>query len=230
MILRAFLLGLLVCAASGLAQAQQYRWVDRNGVTQFGDTPPAGAKNVQKMSATTGATSEGSALPFEVARLQKDFPVTLYTTPTCKDTCERARAALNRRAVPFTEFQVWNPETSQKMKSAIGAVQIPTLAVGRAVQIGFDQGLYDSLLDTAGYPAAGAYPVRNQGAPALPEGYTGPEAVAATPPAAAPAAKTGPYDPSGLTGPAPKPGQYDPSGLTGPPPKPGQYGVPGEAK
>jgi glutaredoxin len=230
MILRAFLLGLLVCAASGLAQAQQYRWVDRNGVTQFGDAPPASAKNVQKIPAASGAKPEGPALPFEVARLQNDFPVTLYTTPSCKETCERARALLNKRAVPFSEFQVWNPETSQKMKSAIGTVQIPTLSVGRAVQIGFDPGLFDSLLDTAGYPTAGTYPARNQGAPALPEGYIGPETTAATPPAAAPATRSGPYDPSGLTGPAPKPGQYDPSGLTGPAPRPGQYGVPGESK
>ena len=42
MILRAFLLVVLGAAAavSGLAQAQQYRWVDQNGRIQFTDTPP----------------------------------------------------------------------------------------------------------------------------------------------------------------------------------------------
>jgi glutaredoxin len=230
MILRAFLLVLLAAAASGLAQAQQYRWTDDQGRVHLTDTPPpASAKNVRRIE-RNAAQPEAPSLPFEIARLQKDFPVTLYTSPSCKDLCEQARAVLNRRSVPFTEFQVWNTETQQKLKSVAGSSQVPALVVGRVVQLGFDQGQFDSVLSSAGYPEAGSYPARNQGAPVLPEGYTGPEAGAAKPPAAAPALKAGPYDASGLTGPAPKPGQYDPSGLAGPPPKPGQYGVPGDGK
>ena len=233
MILRAFLL-VLIAAAAGLAQAQQYRWVDRSGITQFGDVPPPGAKKIQKISIPipTSAGPDAPPLPFELARLQKDFPVTLYTTPSCKDLCEQARAVLNRRSVPFGEFQAWDSETIQKMKSATGSSQVPALVVGRKVLVGFEQGQFDALLSSTGYPEAGVYPARNQGAPALPEGYTGPEAAAAKPAAtkAAPATKSGPYDTSGLVGPPPKPGQYDASGLIGPPPKPGQYGVPGESK
>ena len=232
MILRAFLLVLIAAAVSGPAQAQQYRWVDRNGITQFGDAPSPGAKKIQKISIPTSAGPEAPPLPFEIARAQKDFPVTLYTTPSCKDLCEQARAVLNRRSVPFSEFQVWNEKTQQELKNATGSNQLPTLMVGRALLRGFEQGQFDKLLDSAGYPALGAYPARNQAAPALPEGYTGSEAATAKSGAtkAAPVTKAGPYDTSGLTGPAPKPGQYDSSGLTGPPPKPGQYGVPAEIK
>jgi glutaredoxin len=234
MILRAFLLVLFVAAAAavGVAHAQQYRWTDAQGRVHLTDTPPpASAKNVRRIE-TGAAQSEAAPLPFEVARLQKDFPVTLYTAPTCKDNCEQARAALNRRSVPFGEIQVWDADTAQKMKSVTGSDQVPALMVGRKVQIGFDQGNFDSLLSSAGYPATGVYPARNQAAPALPEGYIGPDGAVAKPAAtkAAPAAKAGPYDPSGLTGPPPKTGQYDPSGLTGPPPRPGQYGIPGERK
>ena len=229
MILRAFLLVLMIAAAP--AQAQQYRWTDDKGRVQLTDTPPpASARNVRRIE-SGAAQPEAAPLPFELARLQKEFPVTLYTTPSCKDLCEQARAALNRRSVPFSEFQVWNEKTQQELKNATGSNQLPALMVGRSLQRGFEQGLFDNLLDSAGYPATGAYPARNQAAPALPEGYTGPDAAAAKPAAkAAPATKSGPYDASGLTGPAPKPGQYDASGLSGPPPKPGQYGVPGESK
>lgn len=214
MILRVFLLALLA-AAAGLAQAQQYRWTDDKGRVHLTDTPPpASAKNVRRIEASA-APSAAQSLPFEIARLQKDFPVTLYTAPSCKDNCEQARASLNRRSVPFSEFQVWNSETAQKLKNVAGSSQVPVLVVGREVLRGFEQGQFNSLLDSAGYPAAGTHPARNQAAPALPEGYTGPEAAAAKPPAAAPATKSGPYDASGLTGPAPKPGQY---------------GVPGESK
>ena len=235
MIYRAFFstLSLLFLLAAGLAQAQQYRWIDRDGRVQFTDAPPpAWAKDVRRTNVTT-AKPAAPQLPFEVARLQKDFPVTLYTSPNCKDGCDFARGALNKRGVPFKEVQVWNPETNEELKQASGAVEVPTLLVGRSVQRGFEQGAFDALLDSAGYPRAGVLPALTQKTPGAPEGYVveGGAAPAAQPQQAPQAPqKAGPYDASGLTGPAPKPGQYDPSGLVGPPPKPGQYGIPGEAK
>jgi glutaredoxin len=172
-------------------------------------------------------------VPFEIARLQKDYPVTLYTSPTCKDGCALAREALNKRGVPFKEVQVWNPETNEEFKRVSGGLDVPTLLVGRGVQRGFEQGAFDALLDTAGYPRTGLLPALTQKAPQAPEGYVAPDAPK---PAAQPinpqesAQKPGPYDTSGLQGPPPKTGPYDPSGLTGPAPKPGPYGVPGETK
>lgn len=232
MILRAFLLVLLAAAAavSGVAQAQQYRWVDGKGRVQFGDVPPPGAKDVRKSNIAT-AKPEPAPQPFELAQLQKNFPVTLYTAPICKEPCALARGALNRRGVPFSEIQVWNLETLEQLKKAAGGSDnVPALVVGRSALSGFDQGRFDALLNSAGYPAAGAFPARSQAPPALPEGFEPPPVAEPVVPAAGPAQKAGPYDSSGLAGPAPKPGQYDPSGLTGPPPKPGQYGVPGESK
>lgn len=221
--------------APGIAGAQQYRWVDKDGGVQFTDAPPPpGARDVRRIQAA-GAPAQPAAspsVPFQLQQLQKDFPVTLYTSPSCKDGCELARTALNRRGVPFREVQVFNPETNEELKRVSGAVEVPTLLVGRSSQRGFEPGAFDALLDSAGYPRAGILPARQQKAPGAPEGYVAPGEAAK--PVAAPvespaAAKAGPYDASGLTGPAPKPGQYDPSGLTGPAPKPGQYGIPGEA-
>jgi glutaredoxin len=237
MILRAFLLVLLAAAAAvcGLAQAQEYRWVDQNGKTQFGAVPPPGAKDVRKINVTT-AKPEAPALPFELARLQKEFPVTLYTSPTCKEGCELVRGALNKRGIPFKEVQVWERESNEELKRVSGTTEVPTLLVGRSAQRGFEQGAFDSLLDSAGYPKAGLLPALTQKAPGVPEGYVPAAEREAAKPVAQPGKaadtqpKAGPYDSSGLTGPAPKPGQYDPSGLKGPPPKPGQYGVPGESK
>ena len=236
MILRAFLLVLIAAAAatSGVAQAQQYRWLDRNGTTQFGDVPPPGARNVQKISVPSAKPEASAPLPFEVARLQKDFPVTLYTAPACKEGCERARALLNKRGVPFKEVSVWEEDTNEELKRVSGGTDVPTMVVGRSVERGFEPTAFDALLDSAGYPKAGSLPARSQKAPDTPEGYVAPDGSGgkAAKPLEKPGApqKAGPYDASGLTGPTPKPGQYDPSGLTGPPPKPGQYGIPGEPK
>ena len=145
MILRTFFLVLLAAATAfcGMARAQQYRWTDAQGHVHLTDTPPpASAKNVRKIE-SSAAQPEAAPLPFEIARVQKDFPVTLYTSPGCKDLCEQARATLNKRSVPFTEFQAWNAETLQKMKSAVGSSQVPVLVVGRLAQIGFDQSLFE---------------------------------------------------------------------------------------
>jgi glutaredoxin len=242
MILRAFsrvaLLALAWFVVLGPAQAQQYRWVDKNGKVQFTDAPPpAGAKDVRKIESAAppdaaASTGAEAPLPYEVARAQGEFPVTLYTSPSCKEVCELPRAALNKRGVPFKEVQAWNKETIDELKRVSGANEVPVLTVGRDVLRGFEQSAFDAMLDSAGYPSAGTVPPRSQKAPPPPEGYAGPgaEKPAAQAPKPVEAQKAGPYDTSGLQGPAPKPGIYDPSGLQGPAPKPGQYGVPGDAK
>ena len=233
MIFRAFfhVLVLLALAISQPAQAQTYRWTDEKGQTRVTDTPPPpGAKNVRRIGAAPAkpAAEAAQQTPFELQKLQKDFPVSLYTAPICKDPCALARALLNKRGIPFTEVQVWDQETLEQLKKVSGNDSVPVLVVGRSVQNGFEQARYDALLDSAGYPAAGVFPPRAQAAPAMPEGYEPPPT--AEPVAPTETAKPGPYDPSGLKGPAPKPGIYDPSGLQGPPPKPGPYRIPSDTK
>lgn len=230
---RAFSLAVLLVA--GLAHAQQYRWIDKDGSVKYTDAPPpAWAKDVRRI-AVTATQPAAPQIPFELARLQKDFPVTLYTSPACKEHCENARAALNRRGVPFKEVQVWDKASNEELKNVSGELFIPTLLVGRTAHRGFEQEAFDALLDSADYPKAGVMPVLSQKAPPPPEGYV-PVGESAAPKPAAEATKAvtqpkaGPYDPSGLAGPPPRPGQYDPSGLTGPPPRPGQYAVPAESK
>ena len=211
---RGALLLALLCATT--VQAQQYRWVDQKGRAHYSDTPPAGVKAVRKedAKADSPAGEDGQQLPFELQRAQKDFPVTLYTAPICKQPCELARAALNKRGVPFAEIQVWNQETLDQLKSKAGSDNVPALLVGRTAQSGFDSVRYDALLDSAGYPKIGTLPVRSQRAPAPPEGYEPPPVAESAAPDTATAVKPGPYDTSGLpSNRSDKPGPYDTSGL-----------------
>jgi glutaredoxin len=237
MIFRVFfpILSLALMLAAGAGHAQQYRWIDKDGRVQFTDAPPPpGAKDVRRTAtpAASAATakSDGPPLPFELAELQKNFPVTLYTAPLCKEACTVARGALNKRGIPFTETYVWNQETVDTIKKLTNSDQVPVLVVGKSVVSGYDSIKFDTLLDSAGYPAAGVYPARSQAAPPMPEGFETPKAADAAKPAVDAASKRGPYDTSGLQGPPPKQGIYDASGLQGPPPKTGIYGVPGESK
>ena len=199
--------------------AQAYRWVDDKGRVQFGDAPPANAKSVKKTELKTDAKTDSATeaqppLPFEVLQAQKDFPVTLYTAPICKQPCEMARAALNKRGVPFNEVQVWNPETLEQLKTKSGSENVPALMVGRSAQSGFDQVRYDSLLDSAGYPKLGSAPARSQQAPKAPEGYEAPPQAEPERAESAASARPGPYDTSKLpSNRSDKPALYDTSKL-----------------
>jgi glutaredoxin len=171
--------------AFGTLQAQQiYRWVDEKGQLHVTDTPPPDARNLEKKSYSGSVVA--APTPFELERARKNFPVTLYTSPTCKEACAQARAALNQRGIPFKEVQVWNEETRDELHRAAGSYQVPVLLVGRTPQTGFEQGAFDTLLDSAGYPRAGILPAGAQGTPEPPEGYLPPSERAPQAPEAKP--------------------------------------------
>ena len=185
----------------GVAQAQTYRWVDEQGRVLYSDLPPPpGARNVEKRS-LGGSIVETSIPPFELQRAMKTSPVTLFSSPTCKQACAQARAALNARGVPFREVQVWNEETNEELRRVTGGNDVPVLLVGRDLQKGFLQSDYDALLDIAGYPKIGSLPPGKQAQPALPEGYVAPgereaqKAQAEPKPPAQEPRPTGPYAP-----------------------------------
>lgn len=208
MLMRFAVLAGLLCAGA-TALAQQYRWVDDQGRPHYSDTPPAKAKAVTKSEAKAPRPPEDPPPPYEVQRAMNDFPVTLYTAPSCKETCESARATLNKRGIPFAEVPVESPETRDRVKALTGAVGVPVLVVGRSVFNGYEPTGYQGLLDSAGYPKEGAVPARSQRAPAAPA----PAAAETAQSTETESARHGPYDTSGL-----KSNRVD---------RPGRYAVPG---
>jgi hypothetical protein len=185
---------LVVLACAGAASAQPlYRWTDENGRVHITDTPPpASARNVRKIKPVAPRAAEPEQ-SFELRQAMRDFPVTLYTAPNCKEPCAAARGQLNKRAVPFKEVQVWDQQSIDELRRISDGEDVPTLVVGRSVHRGFGQEPYDALLDAARYPRAGTLRPRAQAAPPLPEGYN----TAAEPrnPSAETPGPSGPYAP-----------------------------------
>jgi glutaredoxin len=220
--------------ASTCVNAQAYRWVDDKGRVQVGDKPPANARAVRKMESNEGpgAAETQQQVPFELQRAQRDFPVTLYTAPSCGGPCDQARAALNKRGVPFTEVPVLTQETLEQVKAKSGGESVPVLIVGRSVLNAFEQTRYDGILDSAGYPKEGVVPARSQRAPDLPPGYEPPLVAEPLKPDTTASGKAGPYDTSGLPSNRREgPGPYDTSKLpSNRSDKPGPYVVPGGTK
>jgi glutaredoxin len=218
MIHKGFLI--LALALPGIASSQTYRWTDDQGVVRYTATPPPkSARNVQTLPAATPPPAPQPS--YELSRLQAEYPVTLYTTSSCGEACDAARDALNLRGVPFRETAVSSLEVHEELKRVAGAVEVPTVVVGREAHRGFEAGAVNAMLDRAGYPRTGILPAGTRKGPDADPASAG--AAAAQPQPSKPAAPRGPYDPSGLVGPAPKRGIYDPSGLVGPAPKPGPY-------
>lgn len=190
---------LVLVACINDARAQIYRWTDESGRSHITDTPPPpSAKNVQKRSASVGKVGSSPA-PFSLQQAQTNFPVTLYTSPSCSEPCALARTTLNKRGVPFKEEQVWNEETNERLKKISGDNQVPVITVGRSVQKGIEPSELDALLDTAGYPKSGV-PARTQQSPPPPEGYAKRPPEPASPIAPAESEKPqklGPYAPAG---------------------------------
>ena len=187
--IRALKTGLAACclvAAAGAAHAQQYRWVDEKGRVQYSDTaPPPGAKDVRKKNLSAGA-APAPAEPFALQTARKNAPVKLYSSPDCGDWCNRARALLNQRGIPFAEISVSTDAQAQELKKISGGDTVPAMMVGHSVQKGFAEDKYQQALDAAGYPQTGTLKPRNQVAPPPPKPEE-PAAAAQAPATEAPA-------------------------------------------
>jgi glutaredoxin len=173
----------LIFAVTG-ASAQLYRWVDQDGKVHYSDTPPPPtARNVEQKK-FTNSVIETSQQPYEVQQTARNFPVTLYTASFCVEACNLSRALLTKRGVPFKEVVVADQEMVDTVKKISGSGQIPVLTVGRQVQVGFEAGTYDSMLDLAGYPKTAYLPA---GAAKVPTPAQGADAAKTSPAGDAPA-------------------------------------------
>jgi len=152
------LLSLLILLCATTAQAQMYKWVGPDGKVTYSDVaPPSSVKQVETKSITSGGPST-VGLPYELSEAVKNSPVRLYTTPKCQ-ACDEGRKLLNARGIPFSEKTVTtNPDIEQLRQSNGGDTQLPLLFIGRNKQSGFETGIWNSALTSAGYPESSRLP------------------------------------------------------------------------
>ena len=162
-----FALATVVACLLGTAQAQ-YKWIDADGRTVYGDSPPREARNVQRVDAR-GASGEAdslSALPYESRRAAQQFPVLLYTSAACQP-CDSGRELLRARGIPYGERTVSTKEDLEAMEKLGLGNRLPVMTVGRQVQREFETNAWHAALDAAGYPRTAQLP-RGWSSPAVP--------------------------------------------------------------
>jgi glutaredoxin len=155
---------ILLAVSFGAAAQSMYRWTDKEGKVHYSDRPPAAgeaAKVEQKRSVTLGAeTKEMSAL---LRKAVADYPVTLYTQPTCGEPCQSARDLLTRRGIPFTEKSVVTESDAAPLRALLGGTDkltVPVMQVGSRSAKGYLSSEWENLLDAAGYPKGSGKPAK----------------------------------------------------------------------
>lgn len=151
-VLQALALALALAGLQSHAQTQVYRWVDKDGKVQFTDTPPPKeARDVTEKRMGGGYVEEGQ-VPYATRMAAQRNPVTLYTSNDCGELCAQGRALLNRRGIPFSEKNAQASKAdAEALKKLAGGLQVPYMLVGETPVRGFDEELWQSALDRAGY-------------------------------------------------------------------------------
>lgn len=170
-----------LAAASAFAQSDIYRWVDKDGKVHFSDAPPPEDATQVTQKRAGGGEVDVSQLPYATQIASQRYPVTIFTTSNCGDTCADARTLLASRGIPYKERDAGVVEEAKSLRALVGAAVVPVLQVGDTTVKGFIESDWNSALDTAGYLRT------------LPPGYVAPKpppqasAPLPTPPQPAPA-------------------------------------------
>ncbi len=181
--LTALLAAALLLPALAHAQANVYRWVDRDGKVHYSDTPPPEPQKNLTQKRVGGGYAESSQLPYATQIAMQKSPVTLFTGADCGDPCKQGRDLLSKRGIPFSERDAQgNADDAEALKKLVGVLEVPLLTVGAAKVKGFEEGAWHSALDGAGYPRAmlpGQVPPRPPAAPKKADAPPAPGAPAA---------------------------------------------------
>lgn len=153
-----------------------YKIVGPDGKVTYSDTPPpSGAGKVQAVSVASGGAGAPNlnGLPADLRQAATKFPVTLYTSASCRP-CDNARQLLQQRGIPFAERTVANTSVdTNALQSVTGSTTLPVLSIGQQQLKGVTPSEWNSYLDAAGYPAQSK----------LPASYRAPAATPLVPPA-----------------------------------------------
>lgn len=146
------ILGLAALCSSLGAQAEIYRWTDKNGKVSYSDAPPVEVDAQPRR--LYDSRIEQEKLPFEARKAAERFPLQLLVGESCGEACQQARDYLAKRKAPFSEKQLKTQEEVDAYKRQLGKRELaaPTLLIGNRALDGFDASSWGKELDAAGYP------------------------------------------------------------------------------
>lgn len=119
---------ILALLFQSLASAAIYRWVDKNGVVTFRDTPPAEhpeqaqiVSSAQSPAITSSPANPAPAGTKEAAVLKEEVAapqVELYVTSWC-GYCKQAEAFFRSQGIPFTAYDIEQDRSAAERKNQL---------------------------------------------------------------------------------------------------------------
>ena len=152
----------------GVAYGEIYKWVDKNGITHFGDVPPQNAGTTTKLEsmpvtqpkdAEPQMTSEERTRPQATNQPMRKAPPVETTTPVIADAnvemfatrwcgyCKKAREYFEARGIAITEYDIETDVAAARRKQEIyPSPGVPLVVInGRPIQ-GFAPYAYEQAL------------------------------------------------------------------------------------
>lgn len=153
-----------VVHGGGIVHGEIYKWVDKNGVMHFGDTPPqnVGSK-VESMPATPRRASVPQVTPEQekpqVVKRVVNPPPQAMSVPVATDAnvemfmtrwcgyCKKAREFLQAKGIAITEYDVEaDAAAAQRKQEILPSPGIPLVVInGKPIQ-GFAPHAYEQAL------------------------------------------------------------------------------------
>jgi glutaredoxin len=125
---------LLLIASSTTFAGQVFRWVDEQGGVHYTDQPPPPSAKQSIQVKGKGNVVETDKEPYETRLAREKNPVVLYIT-ACGATCDKARAHLERRGIPFTQKDPAKSfDAATELKQLTGVTEVPVIRVGKTHQ------------------------------------------------------------------------------------------------
>jgi len=160
------LVGLIIHLAVLDAAAEMFRWVDKNGVTHFTDTPPDDPETGVKVNPTvtspdppleasapaapqpekTGFRAPPQNTPISKKPAQQKARVELYSASWC-GFCKKAKSFFQSKGVPVTEYDIdKDKEAASRLKAIDSSMAIPYALVNGQPIRGYDELVYEAAL------------------------------------------------------------------------------------
>lgn len=138
-----------------------YKVVGPDGTVTYTDRPPAVQNNKISSMGAGGIVQSEQVLPLELRQAMSRYPVTLYTGEACTP-CEGARQLLRQRGIPYAEKQIVTPDDAESLQRLTGGRDAPSLTIGAQALRGLSPDVWNSYLDSAGYPRESRLPANYQ--------------------------------------------------------------------
>ena len=126
-------LSLLICASVGAGEI--YQWVDENGVTHFGDNPPASSEyttpEVKINSYTSAYVEDNLSTTGSSANT-----VVMYGTSWCT-YCKKAKTYFEAKGIKYREYDIEKSPSARRQYDKLDGRGVPVILVGDKRMNGF---------------------------------------------------------------------------------------------